>query len=142
YPPTIAYFFFGFAGATALFQLLHYFLAGWLAALWLRTLRLSWGACAGAGISFALGGLMIGRASFLNHLAVLAWAPALPLFFRRRAPLAAALALMFLAGYPTFLPGLAAVAWALAFALRSRRAPSGPADWAPDWTAAGALALA
>jgi hypothetical protein len=142
YPPTIFYYLFGFADATALFHLLHYFLAGWLAALWLRTLRLSWGACAGAGISFALGGLMIGRASFLNHLAVLAWAPALPLFFRRRAPLAAALALMFLAGYPTFLPGLAAAAWALAFALRSRRAPEGPAAWAADWAAAGAFALA
>ena len=71
YPPTTLYYVFGFAGATALFQLLHYFLAGWLAALWLRTLRLSWGACAAAGISFALGGLMISRASFLNHLACL-----------------------------------------------------------------------
>lgn len=143
YPPTLAYFFFGFASATALFQLLHYFFAGWLAALWLRTLRLSWGACAAAGISFALGGLMIGRASFLNHLAVLAWAPALPLFFRRRGPLALALALMFLAGYPTFLPGLAAVAWALAFVLRARRrGAAGPARWGADWAAAGALALA
>jgi hypothetical protein len=143
YPPTLAYFLFGFANATALFQLLHYFLAGWLAALWLRTLRLSWGACAGAGISFAIGGLMIGRASFLNHLAVLAWAPALPLFFRRRGPLALALALMFLAGYPTFLPGLAAVAWALALALRARRrGAAGPAEWGADWAAAGALALA
>ncbi|HXS99158.1 MAG TPA: hypothetical protein VN915_00620 [Elusimicrobiota bacterium] len=143
YPPTVAYYLFGFATATALFQLLHYFLAGWLAALWLRTLRLSWGACAGAGISFALGGLMIGRASFLNHLAVLAWAPALPLFFRRRGPLALALALMFLAGYPTFLPGLAAVAWALAFALRARRRDAaGAARWGADWAAAAALALA
>jgi len=143
YPPTLAYFFFGFANATALFQLLHYFLAGWLAALWLRTLRLSWGACAAAGISFALGGLMIGRASFLNHLAVLAWAPALPLFFRRRGPLALALALMFLAGYPAFLPGLAVVTWALAFALRARRrGGAGPAQWGADWAAAAALALA
>jgi hypothetical protein len=141
YPPTILYYSFGFADATALFQALHYFLAGWLAALWLRTLRLSWGACAGAGISFALGGLMISRLPYLNHLAVLAWMPALPLFFRRRAPLAAALALMFLAGYPTFLAGACAAAWALAFALRSRRSP-GPETWAVDWAAAGALALA
>jgi hypothetical protein len=143
YPPTILYFCFGFADATTLFHLLHYFLAGWLAALWLRTLRLSWGACAGAGISFALGGLMVSRAPFLNHLAVLAWAPALPLLFRRRAPLAAALALMFLAGYPTFMPGLAAVAWALAFALRGPARRAGPATaWAADWAAAAALALA
>lgn len=141
YPPTALYYCFGFATATALFQLLHYFLAGWLTALWLRTLRLSWGACAGAGISLALGGLMISRLPFLNHLAVLAWAPALPLFFRRPAPLAAALTLMFLAGYPTFLPGAAAAAWALALALRARRAP-GPGAWAADWAAAGALALA
>jgi hypothetical protein len=142
YPPTALYYFFGFAAATAAYHLLHYFLAGWLAALWLRTLRLSWGACAGAGISYALGGLMISRVPFLNHLAVLAWAPALPLFFRRRAPLAAALALMFLAGYPTFLPGLAAVSWALALALRARRGAPGPAAWAADWAAAGALAAA
>ncbi|MFI5349927.1 MAG: hypothetical protein ACHQ2Z_10305, partial [Elusimicrobiota bacterium] len=142
YPPTILFYFFGFADAAALFHLLHYFLAGWLAALWLRTLRLSWGACVGAGISFALGGLMISRVPFLNHLAVLAWAPALPLFFRRRAALAAALTLMFLAGYPTFLPGLAVVAWALAFALRSRRGAVGTAAWAADWAAAGGLAAA
>jgi hypothetical protein len=142
YPPTLFYYLLGFADATALYQLLHYFLAGWLAALWLRTLRLSWGACTGAGISYALGGLMISRLPFLNHLAVLAWAPALPLFFRRRAALAATLTLMFLAGYPTFLPGLAAVAWALAFALRARRGAPGPAAWAADWAAAGAFAAA
>ncbi|MDE2142500.1 MAG: hypothetical protein KGJ84_08835 [Elusimicrobia bacterium] len=141
YPPTILYFVFGFANATALFQLLHYFLAGWLAALWLRTLRLNWGACVGGGLSFALGGLMMSRLPFLNHLATLAWAPALALFFRRRSALAAALALMFLAGYPTFIPGAAAAAWAVAFALRARRSP-GPAAWAADWAAAGALALA
>ena len=142
YPPAALYDLFGFAAATALFQLLHYFLAGWLAALWLRTLRLNWGACAGAGISFALGGLLVGRASFLNHLAVLAWAPALPLFFRRRGPLALALALMFLAGYPTFLPGLGAAAWALAFALRARRrGADGLVEWGADWAAAAALAL-
>jgi hypothetical protein len=142
YPPTILYYCFGFADATALFHLLHFFLAGWLAALWLRTLRLNWGACAGAGISFALGGVMISRVPFLNHLAVLAWAPVLPLLFRRRAALAAALALMFLAGYPTFLAGVAAAAWALAFALRSQRDASGPAAWAADWAVAGALAAA
>ncbi len=141
YPPTILYYVFGFANATALFQLLHYFLAGWLAALWLRTLRLDWGACVGGGISFAFGGLMMSRLPFLNHLAALSWAPALALFFRRPAPLAAALALMFLAGYPTFVPGAALAAWALAFALRARRAP-GPSAWAADWAAAGALALA
>jgi hypothetical protein len=141
YPPSILYDLFGFATATALFHLLHYFLAAWLAALWLKTLRLSWGACLGGAISLAFGGLMISRVPFLNHLAVLAWAPALALFFRRPAPLAAVLALMYLAGYPTFLPGAAAAAWAVALALRRRGAP-GPAAWAKEWAAAGALALA
>lgn len=141
YPPTILYYCFGFATATAMFQLFHYVLAGWLTALWLRTLRLRWGPCVGAGISLAFGGLMISRLPFLNHLAVLAWAPGAALLFRRRGALAALLALMFLAGYPTFLPGVAAAAWALALALRARRAP-GPASWAADWAAAGALAAA
>jgi hypothetical protein len=141
YPATILYYVFGFATATALFQALHYFLAAWLTALWLRTLRLSWGASVGGGLSLAFGGVMMSRLPFLNHLAVLAWAPALALLFRRPAALAAALSLMFLAGYPTFLPGAAAAAWGLALALRARRAP-GVRAWAPDWAAAGALALA
>jgi hypothetical protein len=142
YPPTILFVLFGFATATALFQALHYFLAGWLAALWLRSLRLSWGACVAGGLSFAFGGVMMSRLPFLNHLAALAWAPALALFFRRPAALAAALTLMFLAGYPTFIPGAALAAWALAFALRRRGTGAGPAAWAADWAAAGALALA
>lgn len=141
YPLTQAFYFFGFATATALFESLHLFLAGWLAALWLRSLRLSWGASAAGGLSFALGGLMVSRLPFLNHLAALTWAPALALLFRRRAALAGALALMFLAGYPTFVPGACAAAWAVALALRTRRGP-GPAAWAADWAAAGALALA
>lgn len=141
YPPTLLYFVFGFAGATALFHLLHYFLAGWLAALWLRSLRLDWGACVGGGISLAFGGLMVSRVPYLNHLAVLAWAPALLLFFRRPAALALVLALMYLAGYPAFLPGIVAAAWVTALALRRRGAP-GPAAWARDWAAAGALSLA
>lgn len=141
YPPTIVFDCFGFATATALFQALHLFLAGWLAALWLRSLRLSWGASVGAGLSFALGGLMIARLPLLNHLATLAWAPVLPLLFRRPPLLAAALALMFLAGYPTFLPGLALVAVALAVVLRTRP-PVRSGAWAAGWLAAGLLALA
>lgn len=141
YPPTIFFYTFGFATATALFHFLHYLLAGWLTASWLRSLRLSWGASVGGGLSLALGGLLVSRMPFLNHLAVLAWAPALLLFFRRPAPLAALLSLMFLAGYPTFLPGAALVAWLLALLLR-REGPSGPAEWARVWAAAGLSALA
>ncbi|NNN06324.1 MAG: hypothetical protein HKL90_10530 [Elusimicrobia bacterium] len=141
YPPGILFDAFGFATATALFEALHVFLAGWLAALWLRSLRLSWGASVGGGLSFALGGLMISRLPWLNHLATLAWAPALLLFFRRPSALAAALALAFLAGYPTFLPGLALVAWALAALLRARGAPP-VTRWAAVWAAAMTLAVA
>lgn len=137
YPPTILFYTFGFATATDLFHVLHYFLAGWLTASWLRTLRLSWGASVGGGLSLALGGLMISRMPFLNHLAVLAWTPALLLFFRRPAPLAALLSLMFLAGYPTFIPGAVLVAWALAVILgRGARA-----EWGRVWAAAGLSAL-
>ncbi len=140
-PASILFDVFGFATATAAFQALHLFLAAWLAALWLRSLGVSWGAGVGAGLAFAFGGLMISRLSLLNHLAVLAWAPALLIFFRRPAALAAALALMFLAGYPTFLPGLALAAWAVALSLRARGGAR-PVVWARDWTAAGLIALA
>lgn len=137
YPPTIVYYLFGFATATALFQALHLFTAGWLCALWLRSCRLPWGASLGGAVLFAFGGVMIARLPFLNHLATLAWAPALALFFRRPAALAVTLALMVLAGYPTFIPGCAAAAWAAAYAARTAR-------WSwigsvRDWTAAALL---
>jgi len=120
YPPTVLYYLFGFGTATAMFQALHLFTAGWLCALWLRSCRLPWGACIGGAFLFAFGGVMIARLPFLNHLATLAWAPALALFFRRPVPLAITLALMVLAGYPTFIPGCAAAAWAAAWAARAK----------------------
>jgi hypothetical protein len=140
YPPSILFFLFGFATATAAYQALHAFLAAWLTALWLRSLRLGWGASVGAGLSFAFGGLMMSRLPFLNHLSVLAWAPALALLFRKPGLLGPVLALMFLAGYPTFIPGLALAAWALALILRARRS-AGPAAWAGAWAAAVPAAL-
>lgn len=144
YPATIFYYLFGFATATALFQALHLFTAGWLCALWLRACRLSWGACLGGAFLFAFGGVMIARLPFLNHLATLTWAPALALFFRRPAPLALALALMILAGYPTFIPGCAVAAWVVAYAARSRRWSwsAGAVDWAIAGVLAGGLAAA
>ena len=105
YPATIFYYLFGFATATALFQAMHLFTAGWLCVLCLRSCRLSWGASLGGAFLFAFGGVMIARLPFLNHLSTLAWAPALALFFRRPVPLAVTLALMIFAGYPTFIPG-------------------------------------
>lgn len=138
YPATIFYYLFGFATATALFQAMHLFTAGWLCALWLRSCRLSWGASLGGAVLFAFGGVMIARLPFLNHLATLAWAPALALFFKNRpVPLALVLTLMVLAGYPTFIPGCALVAWIAAYATRTKRWTWGGA--ALDWTKAGLL---
>lgn len=141
YPPNLLYNFFGFATASAAFQALHLFLAGWLCALWLRSLGTSWGAGLGGGAALAFGGLMIARLPLLNHLAALAWAPALALLFRRPAGLALALALAYLAGYPMFLPGMAAAAWGLALALRARRSGSA-VSWGLVWGGAGATAMA
>lgn len=141
YPPTSAFYFFGFASAAWLYQLAHLALAGALAALWLRELRLSRGAAAAGGVVFALGGFMISRLPFLNHLGAVSWMPALALLFSRPAALGCALALIFLAGYPTMLPGAALSAWALAWALRG----PGARPWsrlAAGWLAAAALALA
>ncbi|PIR15490.1 MAG: hypothetical protein COV48_14090 [Elusimicrobia bacterium CG11_big_fil_rev_8_21_14_0_20_64_6] len=139
YPATIVYYLFGFATATALFQALHVFTAGWLCALWLRACRLSWGASLGGALLFAFGGVMIARLPFLNHLATLAWAPALVLFFRHPTALALVLALMMLAGYPTFIPGCAVIAWIVAYAA----APSGSWSWKmgfQNWAKAGLFA--
>lgn len=142
YPATIFYYLFGFATATALFQALHLFLAAALCALWLRSWRASWGAALGGALLFAFGGVMIARLPFLNHLATLAWAPALALFFRRPAALALALALMVLAGYPTFIPGCALAAWAVAYAARARAWSwsRSALDWAGAAASAGAFA--
>lgn len=142
YPGTVFYYLFGFATATALFQAAHLFSAGWLCALWLRSCRLSWGASLGGAILFAFGGVMIARLPFLNHLATLAWAPALALFFRRPVPLALALTLMVLAGYPTFIPGCAAAAWAVAWASRGKgwSWTGGARDWGAAALLSGILA--
>jgi hypothetical protein len=142
YPGTIFYYLFGFATATALFQAVHLFSAGWLCALWLRSCRLTWGACLGGAVLFAFGGVMIARLPFLNHLATLAWAPALALFFRRPVPLALALTMMVLAGYPTFIPGCAAAAWAVAYAARSKgwSWSGGVRDWGAAALLSGILA--
>lgn len=145
YPASLFYCLFGFATATALFQALHLFTAGWLCALWLRACRLSWGASLGGALLFAFGGVMIARLPFLNHLSTLAWAPALALFFRRPAPLALTLALMVLAGYPTFIPGCAVAAWVAAYAAARPEGWSwgaGARDWAKAGLLAGGLAAA
>ncbi|MBI3288266.1 MAG: hypothetical protein HYZ74_01970 [Elusimicrobia bacterium] len=140
YPPTVFYYFFGFATATALFQALHLFVAGFLCALWLRSWKLTWGASLGGSVVFAFGGLLVARLPYLNHLATLTWAPALALFFRRPLHLAICLALMVLAGYPTFVPGCAAAAWIAAAAARTERTSWRTA--AAGWIAAALLSAA
>ncbi|MBI5625296.1 MAG: hypothetical protein HY924_16075 [Elusimicrobia bacterium] len=140
-PGTLPFHLFAFPTGLALFHWLHYWMAGWLMYLWLRSLRLSSLASLAGGVVYCLGGLMLSRMQFLNHLAVLSLAPALLLFFRRPALLALALASAFLAGYPVFLPGLALAAWAMRLALKK------PGDWAAlgrdaaGWLGAAALAM-
>jgi len=144
YPGVVPFHVLGFATAAAVFHGLHYWLAGWLMFLWLRSLRLKPGAALGGAVTFALGGGLLSRMPFLNHIAVLSLMPALSLFFRKPALLALALATAFLAGYPPFLVGAAALAWAVAAVLA---APSG--SWSQaggeglkTWLGAGLLAAA
>ena len=120
YPGSTPYFLFGFASATALFEAFHYWLAGAFAYLWLRATRLRRSAAFGGATLFALGGLLLSREPFLNHLAVLSLSPALILFFSRPAALALALTAAFLGGYPPFVVGAAVCAWVLAAASMPR----------------------
>ena len=140
YPATIFFYLFGFATATALFEVLHLFFIGWFTALWFRSLRLSWGASVATGTCLALSGLLISRLPFLNHLAVLSYIPVLALFFSTSGALSLSLGLMFVAGYPTFMPGAVVMSWMIALALRSRQAASA-SMWLRNWSAAGAAAL-
>ncbi|MFA6004592.1 MAG: hypothetical protein WC881_11050, partial [Elusimicrobiota bacterium] len=144
YPGQLPCFIFGFATAAAVFQGLHFWLAGWLTFLWLRSLRLSAGPALAGGLVFGLGGAMTGHMPFLNHIAVMSLVPGLLLCFRRPVLLGLALALTFLAGYPPFLLGVVAMVWGLGLILA---APSGSwtglaASWARVWLAAGLLAAA
>ncbi len=141
YPGSLPFFLFPLADALALFEALHYWLAGFLCYLWLRSLRLAPWACLGGGLLFCLGGVLVSRLPFLNHLAVLSLSPGLLLFFRRPALLSLVLALAFFAGYPPFLIGSVLGAWVLSLGA----APRGLGPWlassAWGWTAAGLSAL-
>ncbi|MBI4676642.1 MAG: hypothetical protein HY748_03590 [Elusimicrobia bacterium] len=142
YPLTLPFFLFPFPTALSMFHLFHYWLAGWLMFLWLRSMRLSMPAALAGGVAYCLGGLMFSRMQFLNHLAVLSLAPALLLFFDRVWLLALSLALSFFAGYPVFLPGLALCAWAIRLVLMRTGAWAGLGRDSAVWLAAGAAALA
>jgi hypothetical protein len=142
YPGTVPFRIFGFASAAAVFHALHYWLAGWLMWLWLRSLRLSPGAALAGAAVFMLGGGLLSRMPFLNHLAVLSLLPALLLFFRRTSLLALTLAAAFCAGYPPFLLGGAVLAWAVTAVLASPRGSAGALAWScgRGWLLAGLLA--
>jgi hypothetical protein len=137
YPGSAPFWLFGFSTAAAVFQAVHYWLAGGLCYLALRSMKAPRHAALGGAILFCLGGLLMAREGFLNHLAVLSLMPALVLFFGRPALLAVALAVSFWAGYPTFLVGACLSAWAM------RAAAPGRVDarrQAAGWIGAGALA--
>ena len=76
YPGDLLFFIFDFASGAALFQVFHYWLAGWLMYLFLRSARLSRGAALGGGVLYCLGGVLISRMPFLNHLSTLSLIPA------------------------------------------------------------------
>ena len=139
YPGEIPFYCFGFSTAAAIFQGFHYWLAGCLMFLWLRSLRLKPSAALAGAAVYALGGGLLSRMSFLNHLSVLSLLPMLLLFFHQPALLSLALAAVFLAGYPPFLIGGAALVWALSILL-SRGEGGGVGGWL--LAGLGAMALA
>lgn len=142
YPGTAPYLFFGFASATAIFHAVHYWLAGFMTFLWLRSLRISAAGAAAGAFGVCLGGVLLAQTSFLNHLAVLSLAPGLLLFFRQPAVLALVLSCAFLAGFPPLLIGSSAAAWAVALAFTPRRRwAEALSRGAASWIGASALAL-
>lgn len=135
YPGQTPFFLFGFATGAALFHLVHYWLAGWLTFLWLRSLRLSKAAALTGGLLFLLAGGMVSRMPFINHLSTLSLVPAVFLFFHRPLPLALTLCCAYFAGYPPFVAGAVALSWAVMVVVVYKPAPK-------VWLAAGAAALA
>ena len=123
YPGTLPFMLFGFATGLAVFQTLHYWLAGFFTWLWLKRLRFSSPACAAGAAAFLLAGGLVSRAPFLNHLSTLALLPSFLLFAESPALLGLSLALAFLSGYPPMLLGAAAAALALSLGWRLLRSP-------------------
>lgn len=142
YPAQSLFYLFHFATGLALFHLLHYWLAGWLMFLWLRSLRLAVSASLGGAVLFCLGGVLISRMPFINHLAVLSLTPGLLLFFRSPMLLALCLSCAFLAGYPPILLGAVAAAWAVMVSVAAARPSRQVAPASRCWLAAGLAALA
>jgi hypothetical protein len=142
YPGETPFYLFGFATGLAVFHLVHYWLAGWLMFLWLRSLRLSAAAGLGGALIFCLGGGLASRMPFINHLSVLSLMPSLFLFFRRPLPLALCLACAFLAGYPAILVGAAAAAWAVMMLVAAAHPARQAAPAVRAWLLGGLFAAA
>jgi hypothetical protein len=119
YPPMWLGAAFGsFAGFLRYWIVLHSLLAaGFAGALARRRLREP-AAAAAAALVYAAGGSFLARATFPNHLAAAAWMPAVLLAQDLRSPrlVGAALAMLWLAGFPPFfvLGAAAGLAWACA----------------------------
>lgn len=139
YPGTIPFYFFDFSSALALFHGCQYGLAATLMYLWLRRNFSPAAALSGAAV-FVLGGGMMSRAPFLNHLAVLSLVPAYFLFFNRPGLLALTLSCSFFAGYPPFLVGSVAGVWALRLMRIFSREEPRLSYSGRGWLAAGCLA--
>ncbi len=135
YPGTIPFYLFGFETALAVFHALHFWLAGALAFLWLRSFKIPRYAAAAGGLAWVLSGQLLHDIPFLNHLSTLAYLPGFLLFGTRPLFLGLALALSFLSGYPLMLAGSAIAAFSIT-ACRSRLTPL-----IRNWAIAGIFAL-
>ena len=105
YPGSLPFYFFGFENAVRIYHVLNVVLAGLFAYLALRRLSVERLPSVGGGVAYMLGGWMISRVPFLNHIPVIALFPALVLFSDSPVLLGIAAALSFLSGYPTMLGG-------------------------------------
>lgn len=143
YPGSVPFFLFRFADGLLVFHLVHYWLSGALAFLWLRSLGLKRTAALGGAGLLCLGGVWLENRPFLNHLAVLSLMPALLLLAQRPRLLALVLCAAFLAGYPPFFVGCAAASLALAVVFSPRQS-LGRRFWEiiRGWSSAGVWAAA
>ncbi|MBI4055060.1 MAG: YfhO family protein [Elusimicrobia bacterium] len=125
YPPSLLFALFPFASALKLYHLLHYFLGGFFAFLWMRSWGFPRSGSLAASFPFYLGGFLWTRLEFPNHLGALIWLPLLLLFFRKGAGggpgLTLSLTLSLLAGYPQTTLGALPFLWLLQLLFRKAK---------------------
>jgi hypothetical protein len=125
YPGSVLFYLCGWADALRLYDLLQFWLAGFLAYLWLRSVGLrSAPSLAGAAV-YGFGGWIWIRVEWPNQLGVLALLPAFLLFCRAPRWWGLAWALAFFSGYPLFAIGGAVAAAATLLILSGRRELAG-----------------